>query len=131
MAVIYFHSAFEKLRVTEWVNGTAVYFFISNNQFGPIPAIRNLLVSLLSNPFIAILFDWGTLLIEILLFAALFMSKANKKRMLIAGLLLHFGIIFLHGLMSFFFAMAGGLILFLFSIDENISLKTQIDLRKS
>ncbi|HVI47777.1 MAG TPA: sporulation-delaying protein SdpB family protein [Chitinophaga sp.] len=123
MSVIYFHSAVEKMKVAEWVNGTAVYYFLNNNLFGPVPVIRNLIVTLMASPLIALLADWGVLLLEILLFAALFMSRKNKRRMLIAGVAFHFTIIIMHGLVSFFFAMTAGLFLYLYPLDQSVALR--------
>lgn len=122
MAIIYIHSTFEKLKVPEWLNGTAVYYFLNHDLYGAVPIVKRVMTPLFLNPYITLLLGWGTLILEMMLFAALFMSKTNRKKMLIAGLIFHFAIILFHGLMSFFFAMAAGLILYLFPVDEQIKL---------
>lgn len=121
MAVIYFFAASEKLNVNEWVDGSALYYWVTNKPFGATDTILKLLSPIISNHILSPILNWATILLEVLLFSAIFMNKSQKMRMLLIGLIFHAVIILIHGLASFFFAMAGGLILYLIPIGENIS----------
>lgn len=120
MSILYFHSSQAKLNVAEWTNGTAVYYYLNNNLYGPVPIVKNIVLNLLSIKIFAVLSTWSILIFEILLFAAIFMTKNTKKKLLYYALVFHFIIIILHGLVSFFFAMTGGLLLYLYPIEENV-----------
>jgi hypothetical protein len=62
---------------------------------------------------------WGVIFFEFLLFLALFINKKYYKYLLAAGLIFHFAIIVIHGLSSFFLAMAAALIFYLAPLGTN------------
>jgi antimicrobial peptide system SdpB family protein len=113
MATVYFHSSIAKLSVEEWVNGTAVYYWFTHPIFGMPSYLEPLVRPLLTHSASVVLLTWGTILFEILLFGALFMNERNRQRLLLPALFFHFAILLIHGLFSFFFAIAGGLVLYL------------------
>lgn len=112
ISALYFHSVVEKLKIHEWVNGTDVYYWFSHNVFG-LPSWLRFIEPVFYSGFIVTTFTWGTLLLELFLFVAIFMSGKWRKRFFVLGVFFHFGILLVHGLVSFFFAMAGSLILYL------------------
>jgi hypothetical protein len=61
---------------------------------------------------------WGTLVLECLLSAALFMPKRFWRPLLLAGLALHAGIIVCNGLLSFAIVTFGALVLFLRPMEQ-------------
>ena len=116
MALVYYQAGAEKIyKLEEWRNGTAIYYFFNDPIFGYSDWLAPWLHRLLLNGYVVSAFTWGTVLFEIVLFGAYFMRKRRRANLLIAALAFHFGIALLLGLVSFFFAMAGGLILYLSS----------------
>lgn len=113
VSLIYFNAGVAKLNVSEWKNGTALYYWFTHKIFGVSPWLEPVLMPLLTNSVSVTFLTWGTIALEILLFMALVMDKRWWPVMLKVGLLFHFGIIVIHGLVTFFFAMAGALILYL------------------
>jgi antimicrobial peptide system SdpB family protein len=113
VAAIYFHAGVAKFGVEEWVDGTAVYYFFRNPAFGASPFVLRWLDPILYNPVGVCSITWGTLAIEYLLSAALFMPKRHWRKIFIAGILLHSGIMVVHGLVSFALAMFAALVVYL------------------
>lgn len=126
MSFVYFHAAVEKMyKVAEWVNGTAVYYYFKDNLFGYSNWMNPLLDGLLTSKFVFFI-TWGTLFLELLLSYALFMPKHWKRFLLPFGLLFHFLIIVIFGLVSFFFSMAGGLVLYLLPMNTPLPQRIQL-----
>lgn len=113
VAAIYLHAAVGKAAVAEWIDGTAVYYFFSDPLFGPNEAIGALLLPIVRNPVGVASITWGTVILELMLFAALLADKKRRRGWLIAGLTLHAGIAVVHGLISFMFSMHAAVILYL------------------
>lgn len=116
IALLYYQSGVEKIyKLDEWKNGTAIYYFFSDPVFGYSDWLGSWFHGLLLNSYIVSTLTWGTMLFEVLLFGAYFMRRRRRARLLGAALLFHFSIALVLGLVSFFFAMAGGLVLYLSS----------------
>lgn len=113
VAAIYFHAAVGKLGVAEWVNGTAAYYWFTHPVFGLNQSLLPILVPVLASPWGVVLFTWGAMLIEVALFTGVAARRRWWPALLAVGLAFHFAILIIHGLVSFFFAMAGALILYL------------------
>lgn len=118
VALIYFFACTAKLAVTEWINGTALYYWLINPTFGLSPSLRPIFLPLLRNPWGVTFMTWSVLVLEALLFMGLTMRPRYRPLLLKAGLLFHFGIVVFHGLFTFFLAMAAALILYLRQVDE-------------
>jgi antimicrobial peptide system SdpB family protein len=121
MSVIYFHAAVGKLNAREWVDGTAIYYWFNHNVYGASKPLLSLLSPFLNSPMVA-LGSWGTILLEVILAAAVFMTPARKKRLFIWAIGFHLLIAIIHGLVSFFFSMAGGLIIYLLPVDQPLQI---------
>jgi antimicrobial peptide system SdpB family protein len=119
---VYFEACIGKFKVAEWANGTAIYYWFSNPTFGLSPEAFNFLTPLFSNSIAMVLITWSVLLLEGLLFLGITMQKRYWSYLLVAGLGFHIMIIVVHGLPTFFMAMAGALILFLRPFDEPFKL---------
>lgn len=87
--------------------------------------LKNLLLPFFQTSWGVVLITWGTIIFEVLLFTAIVMKKDDKRRhyLLVAGLLFHFSIILVHGLVSFFFSTAAALILYLRPLDKPFNFK--------
>jgi antimicrobial peptide system SdpB family protein len=118
VAIIYLNAGVEKLSVREWTDGTALYYWFENPVIGLDNFMKPLVMPLLSNPFIVAFSTWGVIATEIVLFMALTMPKKYWPMLLKIGFALHFGIIVVHGLVSFFFAMAAALVLYLRPLEQ-------------
>ncbi|TDX00388.1 antimicrobial peptide system SdpB family protein [Dinghuibacter silviterrae] len=118
VSILYFNAGISKFSVPEWLNGTAMYYWLGNNTFGPADYLRPFATLLTYNPIVVLLLTWGSILFEILLSASIFFSEKGKKRMLILGLMFHLFIFLFLGLGSFFFAMAGSLIIYLYPVKK-------------
>lgn len=114
MCLIYFHAAIGKIPNQEWANGTAIYYWFNDPTFGMNDWMHTFLDPVLFSSFGVAALTWGTLLLELLLFMAIMMNNRAKWILFIMGITFHFGIIIIHGLVSFFFTMAAGLMLYLF-----------------
>ncbi len=114
MAVLYFQSCVAKLPHAEWADGTALYYWVNNYDFGAPGWLRPAVNTIVENPVGVAAMTWGPLVIEIALAAALLMPQRVRWKLLLpAGVLLHLSIAVVMGLWSFAFAMWAGLLLLL------------------
>ncbi|WPO91736.1 hypothetical protein [Chryseobacterium sp. HR92] len=113
VAVIYLHAGVGKLYKEDWRDGTGLYYWLNNNIFGAPDFILKYLNILTLSSFSPVI-SWSIIFLELGLFACIL---ATNRRILMLffflGVLFHFCIFILHGLMSFMFPMIGALILYL------------------
>ena len=126
VSIVYFESAVAKLRVPEWADGTAIYYWFTDPRFGAAPWLRPITTPLLHNPTTVVLLTWGPILLEVLLFTGLVMDRRYRKSLLVAGITFHGGIAIVQGLGSFALAMWGALVLFLYPLNEQIGFLRQL-----
>jgi antimicrobial peptide system SdpB family protein len=113
VAGIYFHAAVGKLRVQEWTDGTALYYWFTHPDFGASRPLFWLLRPLLIHGTTLALMTWCSILVEFSLFMALVMPKRAWGYFLRLGIAFHVMIALIHGLVSFGFAMIAALVLYL------------------
>lgn len=113
VAFIYFHAAIGKMAVEEWMNGTALYYWVNVPLFELPAFLSAIIMPLLQISWVVTLGTWGVMVYELLLFLGLVINKKWRFSLMVSGIIFHFLIIILFGLTSFFFAMTGALILFL------------------
>ncbi|WP_294302532.1 sporulation-delaying protein SdpB family protein [uncultured Chryseobacterium sp.] len=124
ISVLYLQSSIEKpYKVEEWMDGTALYYWFNNNIFGLNKLMRLIINPIFENKTLLFIINWGVIIFEMILFGAIFMEKKNRKRLLPFAILFHFLIAIIFGLVSFFFAMFGSLILYLYPKNENLNFK--------
>ena len=119
IAIVYFHAAVGKFSHTEWSNGTALYYWLNHSYFG-VPEYLNFINAFLANSYFVTFITYGTLLLELALFLALFAGKKYKKTLLFFAIFFHLFIILFMGIFSFFFSVTAGLILYLYPSNINI-----------
>lgn len=113
IAVIYLHAGVGKLYKDDWKNGTSIYYWFTHNIFGAPVTVQKFLNFFTLSPFSPII-SWLVIFLELGLFACILATnKKIKLTFLFLGLFFHFSIYITHGLLSFFFSMAGALILYL------------------
>lgn len=120
VAFLYFQAVVGKFGVNEWLNGTAVYYWFTNVNFGMNSTLYPFIIPILKNPFGVLLITWSVLLLEFFLFTSVFIKNQKIKKLAwVTGILFHLGIIIIHGLVSFFFSMLGALTLYLMAKNKN------------
>ena len=123
MAVIYFHSATGKFNVPEWSNGTAIYYWLNHTVFGMPYLLEGITNELLENKFIVVTLTYCSMILELILFLSLGMNYSKRKYLFIPAIIFHFLIVVYHGIFSFFFSMAAGLIFLLLDASKNLKIK--------
>ena len=81
---------------------------------------------LVTHPVGVVALTWGTIALEMVLAAGLFMKEKYRPWLLAAGLTFHGLIAIVHGLFTFFFSSAAGLTLYLRPYDQPFSLPTRL-----
>lgn len=112
VAILYFNSTTAKLQENEWLDGTAVFYYLQEPMLGLNPWLMNLFKPILSS-WMIIFPTWGTLVVQTILVIGLFAPKRNRKYILLLAIFMHeiFGLIL--GLISFSAIMFSVLILYL------------------
>jgi antimicrobial peptide system SdpB family protein len=122
VAYIYFDAFFRKLQVREWRDGTMIYYWFAHNFFGLNPAYIKYTYPLLTSIPVLLILAWGSMLLEALIATGLFLPDRYKMLLLKYAIIFHIGIMLIHGFSSFFFAMSGGLFLYLYPAKERFAL---------
>jgi antimicrobial peptide system SdpB family protein len=121
VAVVYLHAAVAKLGSTDWVTGSALFYWMRHPVYGaPTWLVDPLSATLSYGPVVAAL-TWGVIVLELLLAAGLVIHRDRRGPLLVAGLAFHAGIALLQGLVSFGLVMAGALILYLRPVDAPLA----------
>ncbi len=120
VCIVYFHALVGKLGVDDWVNGTVLYYWFTDPIVG-LPSWLGIMLPLLRTPAIVIA-TWVVLVLESVLFMAMFMPKWAWKYCLLAGVLFHIAIALTMGLISFGIAMSAALVLYLRPFEQEFSL---------
>lgn len=111
-AIVYLDAGVGKILIKGWRDGSALYYFTSLYAPGCPAWLRSFNEVFTLSP-AAPLLSWTIIVFELMLAACLFAPKKIRHAFLVLALLFHFIIIFYFGLISFFFSMAGVLVLFL------------------
>ena len=110
VSVIYLDACIEKIRVAEWLDGTVMYYVLTNNLFGPMAALKAMLLPLLSSPLVVAV-TWPSLILEFLLGINIVLSRPLRGVLFVAGVLFHAIIAALIGIPTFAMAMWAVLLL--------------------
>lgn len=121
VAGIYLQAGVAKMKVPEWRDGTAVYYWFTDPWFGIAEPFRALAMPLLTNAIVVTAITWGTMALEVFLFAGLIATRRARAVLLSLGIAFHAGIAAVHGLLSFALVMWGALILYLRPLDKDFS----------
>jgi antimicrobial peptide system SdpB family protein len=117
VAGIYLQAAVAKFGVEEWADGTALYYWMTDPAFGAPGWAEGLVAPVITSSAVVAL-TYGAMLLELVLFTALVMPRQRWGPLLVAGLVFHGAIAVLMGLLSFGFAMAGCLLVYLRPADQ-------------
>lgn len=113
VSFIYLNTAIEKLyKLSEWKDGTAIYYIFSNSYFGLNNFFLNLLSPIINSKFVFII-TWWVVLSHLILSYILLLERKKKINYIVIGFIFHLGIAVFMGLYSFGFTMIGALILYI------------------
>jgi antimicrobial peptide system SdpB family protein len=115
---VYFHAAAGKFASDTWADGTSMYYWLTNSDFGAPQWLAPIVRPLIINPVPVALLTWSVVVLEFTLAAGIVMAKRHWRWLLWSGIALHAGIILIHGLVSFGIAMMAALVLYLRPIGE-------------
>jgi len=113
VAIIYLQASVAKYSEVEWANGTALYYWLNHSVFGSQSLVLDFIMPILANGLMVSVITYSVMALELIFFAALFMSYKRRVMLLPAALAFHFCIIIFHGIFSFFFSIAAIVILYL------------------
>ncbi|MFJ2824826.1 sporulation-delaying protein SdpB family protein [Streptomyces toxytricini] len=124
MVVVYFQAAVAKLPHAEWQDGTAMWYWAGNLDFGPAPWLDTLVAPVIGTPLGVALLTWVPLVIELSLAVSPLLPQRLRWWAMGAGLLFHLSIALVMGLWSFALAMAGGIVVLCLPLGSAIRLST-------
>ncbi|MGW7301734.1 sporulation-delaying protein SdpB family protein [Streptomyces sp. NPDC054829] len=125
MVVVYFQAAVAKLPHAEWQDGTAMWYWGSNLDFGPAPWLDTLVEPVITSALGVALMTWLPLLIEGSLVVSPLLPQRLRWWAMGAGLLFHLSIALMMGLWSFALAMAGGILVLCLPLGSSLSLRAE------
>lgn len=107
VAHVYLNSAISKLKVPQWQDGSALYYVVRMESFGVSGWSGDVLLCLTKQPLVSLVMTWGVLASEVAI-ALLLMRNGKWPAVALAiSCVLHLGIIFQLGLVSFGTIMIG------------------------
>ena len=124
MFLVYFHAFTGKLRVTEWLDGTVMYYWINDPVFGTAWPLKGLINPLFLNGTFNAMVTWSVLGAEFFLAAGLIAKSIYKPWLFWIGIFLHTSTIFIHGLPSFAMIMFAALTIYLLPVEKQILIFT-------
>lgn len=107
LAGVYFESGLAKIAVSEWSDGSAMYFIVRDPYFGATGVVGDVLRSVTDVPAGTALLTWGTIVLECALAVLLILPSRWKQYALVGVTVLHVGIAVSLGLWSFSLIMVG------------------------
>lgn len=122
VAILYLHSTVAKIAQEDWVNGTAVWYYVQSPMLGLHPVMFDFFKMFLASPWIVVP-TWGTIILQFFLFAALIAPKKYWRYFLILAILMHEIFAIFLGLISFSMIMFAALILYLRPVEEIFNFK--------
>lgn len=111
-AWVYFDASISKLFTPQWLDGSAVYYYTTHYKLGAPAWLLPINEAIFLSP-LGTLISWLVLLLELLLGFAFVLPFKTRKYLLLPALFFHGLIAINMGLISFFFAIAAMLLLYL------------------
>lgn len=111
ISYLYLNSAVTKMKNKEWLDGTAVYYYLNDNIYGLPSLFYNFFKFILETPMIGFV-TWGTLILQLVISASIFASRRVKQIVFYFALLMHEIFALFIGLISFSIVMLAVLIFY-------------------
>ncbi|WEH16216.1 sporulation-delaying protein SdpB family protein [Streptomyces sp. VNUA24] len=124
MVIVYLQAVVAKLPHPEWQDGTAMWYWGSNFDFGPAPWLDTLVAPVINSALGVALMTWLPLVIEGSLVISLLLPQRLRWWAMGAGLLFHLSIALMMGLWSFALAMSGGILVLCLPLGSTIQFRT-------
>lgn len=112
ISYLYLNSTVTKLKNKEWIDGTAVYYYLNDSLYGLSNWLYDILSIFIETPVIALV-TWSTLIIQLTLAGSIFANQDFKNFIFIIALLMHEIFALFMGLVSFSLIMLSVLIIYL------------------
>ncbi|MFJ5803713.1 sporulation-delaying protein SdpB family protein [Streptomyces decoyicus] len=125
MSVIYFQAAVAKLPHAEWADGTAMWYWAQDLNFGAAPWLSWLIDPIVATPVGVALMTWVPLVIELSLAVALLLPQRYRYWAMWLGFFFHLCIASVMGLWSFALAMAAGITVLCMPLGSHIRRGTE------
>ncbi|ETT84687.1 sporulation-delaying protein SdpB family protein [Bacillus mycoides] len=122
VAILYFNSTTAKLNQGEWIDGTAVYYYLQEHMLGLNPVLMDIFQPILST-WLIVIPTWGTLIVQSILITALFAPKKYWKTIFLIAIFMHEIFAIMLGLISFSMIMISVLILYLRPFEKEFQFK--------
>ncbi|GLI00991.1 sporulation-delaying protein SdpB family protein [Phytohabitans aurantiacus] len=119
VAFVYLHASIAKLAVTEWTDGTAMFYWLRTPGYEPPTFLHPLTEAATDSAVGVTLFTWSVLVLEFALALARLFPPGLRRVLLVAGLAFHIGIAVVLELVTFGFAMSGALLLYLLPVGHS------------
>ncbi len=107
VAYVYLNSAGSKLKVPQWQDGTAIYYVARMESFGVSGPTGEIFLWLTKQPTVSLALTWGVIAAETAIAVLLVCHRNQPMAAFVMSCMLHIGIIFLLGLVSFGIIMVG------------------------
>ncbi|WP_239700479.1 MULTISPECIES: sporulation-delaying protein SdpB family protein [unclassified Mammaliicoccus] len=117
ISYLYLNSAVTKMKNKEWLDGSAVYYYLNDNLYGLPRPLYNLFDFALETPIVGLI-TWGTLILQLLIFASIFSSYRFKKIVFYLAIFMHEIFALFMGLVSFSIVMLAVLIFYFHIYDD-------------
>ncbi|MED4964603.1 hypothetical protein P9744_10755 [Heyndrickxia coagulans] len=121
VALLYFHSILAKLSDEDWINGTAVYYYLNDPMYG-LPNLLHSMFDFILDSKLVIIPTYLTLLTQFILVLGFMAPKKIWKYILLTGIFMHEIFALMLGLVSFSLNMLAVLILYLRPWENRFSL---------
>lgn len=113
ISYLYLNSAITKMKNKEWLDGSAVYYYLNDNLYGLPKPLYNTFSFILESPLVGFI-TWGTLLLQLLIFASVFSNSKYKKIIFYLAIFMHEIFALFMGLISFSIVMLAVLIFYFY-----------------
>lgn len=123
ISYLYLNSAVTKMKNKEWLDGTAVYYYLNDNIYGLPNFFYKGFNFMLETPVIGFV-TWGTLILQLIISASIFASRKTKQIIFYLALFMHEMFALFIGLISFSIVMLAVLIFYFklinsYEVEEN------------
>lgn len=120
VAIVYLDAVVQKLPIKDWMNGTAVYYYLNNDMFGMSNLVKMMSEWILTSNLVVVV-TYGALITEMVLVFCLVIPQKYRMVTFITGALMHISFAIFIGIPSFSLIMIGALVIYLLPLDYSFN----------